>query len=109
MNTKTLFSIAAPLPLDDQANREKWILLAPLGDHPHEQGIQRVDAESLTRMVRSFHSLLGRLKRAFVGRAVYLGHPPIRPSWPAATPITASMGSSVDCRHGTRDSSPASP
>ncbi|MCK9315012.1 MAG: phage protease [Verrucomicrobia bacterium] len=75
MNTKPQFSIASPLPLDDQAQREKWILLAPLGDHPHEQGVQRVDAESLARMVRSFHSLLGRLKRAFVGRAVYLGHP----------------------------------
>lgn len=75
MNTKPQFSIASPLPLDDQAQREKWILLAPPGDHPHEQGIQRVDAESLARMVRSFHSLLGRLKRAFVGRAVYLGHP----------------------------------
>ena len=75
MKEKVKLSIAAPAPLDDESRHEKWILLAPLGDHPHEQGLQRVDAEALRRMERAFHSLLGRLKRALIGRALYLGHP----------------------------------
>lgn len=55
--------------------RDEWVLLAPRGDHPHERGIQRVDEESLRRIVGSFHSLWGRVKRALVGRKVYCGHP----------------------------------
>ena len=55
--------------------RDQWVLLAPRGDHPHERGIQRVDEESLRRIVGSFHSLWGRVKRALVGRKVYCGHP----------------------------------
>lgn len=72
MNKNDMKLTAPPQPLN---TRERWVLLAPRGDHPHEHGIQRVDEESLQCLVRSFHGLLGTLKRALVGCSLYRGHP----------------------------------
>ena len=69
-----------PLPSSDRDNASVSLLIAPWGDHPHRLGIQRVDEESIRRILRSFHSLRGRLKRALIGKPIYLGHPDADPS-----------------------------
>lgn len=83
MNT-TLITNSIP----EETTPERWILLAPYGDHPHANGIQRVDEESVRRMVRAFHSLWGTIKRALIGRPVYHGHPdvPEYSEWNANNP-----------------------
>lgn len=52
-----------------------WILLAEYGDHPHARGLQRLTRAAAQNIVRHFHSLAARLKRAFGGVPVYIGHP----------------------------------
>lgn len=54
-----------------------WIQISPLGDFPHGQGIQRVDAESISTITRQFNSLPARLGRLFVGVPFYIGHPDV--------------------------------
>jgi len=71
----TLNNVSHPISNEEDNRSGRWVLLAPFGDHPHEKGIQRVDARSVATMIRRFHSLWGRIKRAFVGRSIYLGHP----------------------------------
>lgn len=48
-------------------------MLIPLGDHPHELGIQRLDAEAAQRIVKTFNSIL---RKSPLNRVqIYVGHP----------------------------------
>lgn len=49
--------------------------LARYGDHPHDQGLQRLDQTAADAMVADFRSLRSRLRRFFGGLPVYIGHP----------------------------------
>ncbi len=64
------------LPLAPQnPTQEPWLLLARYGDHPHAHGLQRFTRKAAQQIVAVFDSLLGRLKRAFGGLPIYIGHP----------------------------------
>ncbi len=52
-----------------------WLLLAPYGDHPHTQGLQRLTREDAQNMVARHRSVLGKIRRAFGGVPIYIGHP----------------------------------
>jgi hypothetical protein len=55
-----------------------WIQLTPLGNFPHARGIQRVDADAVTRMANQFNSLLAKAGRAlFGGVPFFVGHPDV--------------------------------
>ncbi len=58
----------------------EWIQLTPLGEFPHAQGWQRVDAASVNTMVQQFKSFWAKLGRRFGGLPFYLGHPDATPS-----------------------------
>lgn len=60
-------------PLETAAKR--LVLVAPLGDHSHQKGIQRLDEAAARTMIRHFRGLWEKLKRAVVGCPLYLGHP----------------------------------
>jgi len=51
-----------------------WLAI-PYGDHPHAQGIQRLDRAAAQAMVAHFSSFAARLGRLFGGVPIYVGHP----------------------------------
>lgn len=53
----------------------EWYPLVRYGDHPHPRGLQRITRVDADALVHRFHSLRGRLWRAFSGLPVYVGHP----------------------------------
>jgi len=53
----------------------EWVQLSPYGEFPHARGLQRVDREAATGMVRQFESFAARLGRLFGGLPFYVGHP----------------------------------
>lgn len=55
--------------------RYQWMRIAPLGDHPHPFGIQRLNKNSAQKMIRQFYSLQGIIKRCFAALPIYVGHP----------------------------------
>lgn len=56
----------------------EWICLAPLGNFPHARGMQRVDADAVTRMANQFNTTLSKEGRAlFGGVPFYEGHPDV--------------------------------
>ena len=54
--------------------QDDWIQIAPLGDHPHQLGIQRVTADSAAAMANRFNSFRARLGRLFSGVPMFEGH-----------------------------------
>jgi len=54
--------------------QDEWIQIAPVGDHPHEQGIQRLDGVSIANMAKRFNSLASRVGRVFSGVPLFEGH-----------------------------------
>ncbi len=79
-NTLPMHNAQSPLPPSHPFTlffQGDWIQLSPLGDFPHGQGIQRVDAESLGSMTAQFNSLFARLGRLFVGVPFFIGHPDV--------------------------------
>lgn len=57
-----------------QIVEEEWIQIAPLGDHAHAQGMQRVDALCVAQMANRFNSFRARIGRMFAGVPVFEGH-----------------------------------
>lgn len=54
--------------------QDDWIQIAPLGDHPHQLGIQRIDAQAVAAMANRFNSFSARLGRLFSGVPLFEGH-----------------------------------
>ncbi len=69
MNTQT-----TPYPITTRSPLQ-FLRLCAYGDYAHQQGLQRFDHASADAIVARFHSLRGRLTRAFGGIPVYVGHP----------------------------------
>jgi phage I-like protein len=57
-----------------QILQDDWIQISPLGDHPHQLGIQRIDAASVAAMANRFNSFRARLGRLFSGVPLFEGH-----------------------------------
>jgi phage I-like protein len=57
-----------------QLLQDDWIQIAPLGDHPHQLGIQRIDAAAVTAMANRFNCFSARLGRLFSGVPLFEGH-----------------------------------
>lgn len=57
-----------------QLVQDEWIQIAPLGDFPHAQGIQRVDALCVSAMAARFNSVRARIGRMFAGVPLFEGH-----------------------------------
>src|SRR5688572_13706653 len=57
-----------------QIVQDEWMQIAPLGDHAHAQGIQRVDAVCVAQMANRFNSFRARIGRMFAGVPVFEGH-----------------------------------
>ena len=77
-NSRVHLPSACVTPFASLAN--EWIQLTPLGEFPHAQGWQRVDAASVRAMVHHFKSFWTRLGRRFGGLPFYLGHPDASPN-----------------------------
>ncbi|HUS37358.1 MAG TPA: phage protease [Verrucomicrobiae bacterium] len=60
-----------------EEDADKWVQLAPLGEFPHREGMQRIDEAAVKRMENSFNSFLNKLKNKFAGVPVYEGHPDV--------------------------------
>lgn len=59
--------------------QDEWVLIAPIGDHPHTLGVQRITIESNQRMANRFNGLIARLGRLFTGAPTFEGHHDIDP------------------------------
>jgi hypothetical protein len=57
-----------------QVLQDEWIQIAPLGDHPHEQGLQRIDRESIATMANRFNSISAKIGRMFAGVPLFEGN-----------------------------------
>jgi hypothetical protein len=57
-----------------QILQDEWIQIAPLGDHPHEKGIQRIDCECVASMANQFNSISSKIGRMFAGVPMFEGH-----------------------------------
>lgn len=53
----------------------EWIRLVAYGSYPHPRGLQHVTQAVAHALAQNFHSLQGRLRRAFRGVPIYIGHP----------------------------------
>lgn len=65
------------LPNDFTLQQEDWLQLTPIGEFPHEAGVQRVDKAAVDEMVANFNSLRSRFSRRFGGLPFYIGHPDV--------------------------------
>lgn len=54
--------------------QDDWVQIAPLGDHPHQLGIQRITPDSAAAMANRFNSFRARLGRLFSGVPMFEGH-----------------------------------
>lgn len=72
-DTPRLVAVANVGALDLDA--DGWALLAPYGDLPHSEGIQRFPREAADALVARYRSFASRIKRAIVGMPIYRGHP----------------------------------
>ena len=54
--------------------QDDWIQIAPLGDHPHQLGIQRITTDGAEAMANRFNSFRSRLGRLFSGVPLFEGH-----------------------------------
>lgn len=59
--------------------QDEWVMLAPLGDHPHALGIQRFTPVAIQNMANRFNGLLGKLGRLFSGAPTFEGHHDVEP------------------------------
>jgi hypothetical protein len=62
-----------------QILQDEWVMLAPLGDHPHALGIQRFTPIAIQNMATRFNGLLGKLGRLFSGAPTFEGHHDVEP------------------------------
>lgn len=65
--------------MEFQVLQGEWMQVAPLGDHPHAEGLQRVTSTEVAEMARRFNSFLARLGRLFAGVPIFRGHPDTNP------------------------------
>ena len=56
------------------ADRMRWVCLAPYGDWPNKQGLQRFTKSDATTIVNEFHGILNTPQRV-LGAPWYVGHP----------------------------------
>jgi phage I-like protein len=59
--------------------QDDWVMLAPLGDHPHALGIQRFTPEFIQNMANRFNGFFARMGRLFSGAPTFEGHHDIEP------------------------------
>jgi phage I-like protein len=59
--------------------QDEWVMLAPLGDHPHELGIQRFTPQFIQNMANRFNGFFAKLGRLFSGAPTFEGHHDIEP------------------------------
>lgn len=57
----------------------EWQQITPWGQFPHALGKQNLTRANGEAMVTAFNSLAGRLKNAFRGVPIYVGHPDVDP------------------------------
>src|SRR5262245_54303413 len=62
-----------------QILQDDWVMLAPLGDHPHALGIQRFTPEFNQNMANRFNGFFAKLGRLFSGAPTFEGHHDIEP------------------------------
>jgi hypothetical protein len=58
----------------NEADKLRWVCIAPYGDWPNSQGMQRIQKSDAVKMVNEFNSLLGTPQR-MLGLPWYVGHP----------------------------------
>jgi hypothetical protein len=59
--------------------QDEWVMLAPLGDHPHALGIQRFTPAFIQNMANRFNGFFARMGRLFSGAPTFEGHHDIEP------------------------------
>ena len=59
----------------EDTDKDGWMKLTEAGTWPHVAGMQKVTPEALANVVADFKSLLGSLKRKFLGVPIFIGHP----------------------------------
>lgn len=59
--------------------QNEWVMLAPLGDHPHALGIQRFTPAFIQNMANRFNGFFARMGRLFSGAPTFEGHHDIEP------------------------------
>ena len=58
----------------NEADKLRWVCIAPYGDWPNSRGMQRIEKADAVRMVNEFNSVLGTPQR-MLGLPWYVGHP----------------------------------
>lgn len=71
----TTLTSSYPLNPQNLETKSSWIKLLDFGNYPHAQGLQKVDKNACTCLIKTFYSLLNKFKRKFAGLPVYIGHP----------------------------------
>lgn len=61
-------------PAVNEASKTRWVCLAPYGDWPNAQGLQRFQKPDAVAIVNEFNSLLNTPQR-ILGAPWYIGHP----------------------------------
>lgn len=64
-----IFTIA-----NESADKLRWVCIAPYGDWPNPQGLQRVQKDDAVQVVNEFNSILNTPQR-ILGLPWYIGHP----------------------------------
>src|SRR5215212_4905295 len=59
--------------------QDDFVMLAPLGDHPHALGIQRFTPAFIQNMANRFNGFFARMGRLFSGAPTFEGHHDIEP------------------------------
>jgi hypothetical protein len=59
--------------------QDEWVMLAPVGDHPHPLGIQRFTPTAIQNVANRFNGFLAKLGRLFSGAPTFEGHHDIEP------------------------------
>lgn len=59
--------------------QDEWVMLAPVGDHPHPLGIQRFTSAAIQNVANRFNGFLAKLGRLFSGAPTFEGHHDIEP------------------------------
>jgi hypothetical protein len=72
-------SAVSPQPSAFKILQDEWVMLAPLGDHPHELGIQRFTPTFIENMANRFNGFFARMGRLFSGAPTFEGHHDIEP------------------------------
>jgi hypothetical protein len=71
-NTSSLFCNV--FTVANESDKMRWVCIAPFGDWPNAQGLQRFHKNDAQQIVNEFNSLLG-LPSRILGLPWYVGHP----------------------------------